>query len=383
MVSILKLKGVFLILFVLLNSNSSFAKSAKSKLEVIIIQDHSIDRSQKEAIIVLPGLGDGKKQRKAQKETFNVPGYDLFIPDYIDKASFDATYSKFIDFHKDQKLGEYKKLHVFSYILGSWTINTFINKNGIQNIRSIVYDRSPMQERAPIIIVENIPRIAKMMFGALPKDLSLMPYPTIDTQNVNIGIIVEGKATGIMRHFKEETIAKGAYDWGNIDYKQDHDDLMYTHLDHGQMYLQLDYFVSHMTNFFETGAFLIHAQRNWYGWESFEKLPKIKKSLVKCNTNFIGKWESETFYNAQLEDSAVHKIDIQLETSKIEYNVLDLKKAYQPYSMESGSVRVDKDATVVQFSQFGNILPLNQEPKEESDGRTSMIVNNIRYFKKN
>ncbi|MFT6501009.1 MAG: hypothetical protein ACJASQ_001119 [Crocinitomicaceae bacterium] len=383
MVSILKLKGAFLILFVLLNSNSSFAKGAKSKLEVIIIQDPSIDRSKKEAIIVLPGLGDGKKQRKAQKETFNVPGYDLFIPDYIDKESFDATYSKFIDFHKDQKLGEYKKLHVFSYILGSWTINTFVNKNGIQNIRSIVYDRSPMQERAPIIIVENIPRIAKMMFGALPKDLSLMPYPTIDTQNVNIGIIVEGKATGIMRHFKEETIAKGAYDWGNIDYNQNYDDLMYTHLNHNEMYLQLDYFASHMTNFFETGSFLMHAQRKWYGWESFEKLPKIKKSLVKYNPEFIGKWESETFYNTQLEDSAVHKISIQLETSKIEYNKTELNRAYQSNIVESGSVKVDKNGTVIQFSRVGNILPLNQEPKEEANGKISMIVNNIKYFKKN
>lgn len=378
----LKFKGSIAILIILFNVNVSFAKKGGSKLEVVVIRDTSISRSEKKAILILPGLGDGKKQREAQIQAFSTPDYDLFIPDYIDKESFDATYSKFCDFHKDQQLGEYKELHVFAYILGTWTINTFIASNGTANIKSIVYDRSPMQERAPIIIVENIPRIAKMMFGQLPKDLSEMPYPTIDAQNVNIGIMVESKATMIIRHFKEETLAKGSLDWGAIDYQQDHDDLIYLHLDHDEMYLELGCFKSDLLTFFEKGHFTAKAQRNWYNWDAFEKLPKIKKRLVKYNEDFIGEWESEKFYSENKGDSVFNSISFQKEASHIHYHKTKATSENETSSTEKGNAKVDKKGTVIQFSATGNVIPLNQAPTKEADGRISIRLNAIKYYKK-
>ena len=65
--------------------------SSNKKKEIIVIHDPKISRSEKEALIILPGRGDSKKVRKNQKKFFENVGYDLFIPDYIDKDSYEGT----------------------------------------------------------------------------------------------------------------------------------------------------------------------------------------------------------------------------------------------------------------------------------------------------
>ena len=82
----------------MVNSEISYGKTP----EVIVIHNPDIPRSEKEAILVLPGLGDGKKGRKHQKAFFEKLEYDLFIPDYINRKSYNGTLENFTQFFEDQ-----------------------------------------------------------------------------------------------------------------------------------------------------------------------------------------------------------------------------------------------------------------------------------------
>ncbi|GAB5417077.1 MAG: hypothetical protein Crog4KO_19430 [Crocinitomicaceae bacterium] len=358
--------------------------SAKKSKHIICIEDASIALSEKEAIVILPGLGDGKKQRKIQQEFFCGQGFDIYIPDYINEESFDATYNEFSDFHAEHQLGSYKKLHVFAYILGTWTINTYIQKNGKGNIASIVYDRSPMQELAPILIVENIPGIAKFLFGKLPEDLSKMPYPVIDTLGLKIGIMVESKATKILRHYEDKAKEKFTFNWGNIDYKQAYDDLMYTYLNHDEMYTRVDVFGNYALHFFKEGSFGNSARRNWYGWNSFEKLPKIKKSALKKQPALKGIWKSENFTRSSPEDSVYNYISIDNERSFIQKNIPSDQHPIFPRTESFGPghlVKTDKKSRFIQFYEGGDVFPVQQLPEQNKQGSWSLELDEVRYQK--
>ena len=59
----------------------------------VIIVDTSQGVSEKKALVLLNGFGDSKKNRKIQKEFFQEKGYDLFIPEYVNRRSIDLTVS--------------------------------------------------------------------------------------------------------------------------------------------------------------------------------------------------------------------------------------------------------------------------------------------------
>ena len=61
---------------------------------------------------------------------------------------------------------------MFSYIAGSWVINLWVQQHPINNIASIVYDRSPLQERAPYVLVKDNPKIIKWLAGNIMKKFS-------------------------------------------------------------------------------------------------------------------------------------------------------------------------------------------------------------------
>ena len=65
-------------------------------------------------------------------------------------------------FYKENQLKDYKKIHFFSYILGSWVLNKFINKYGVLNIYNSLRPKS-YQERAPYLAAENLNIIISMM----------------------------------------------------------------------------------------------------------------------------------------------------------------------------------------------------------------------------
>ena len=246
---------------------------------IMIIHDCDKPRSEKEALLVLSGFGDSRKGRRHQKAFFDTVGYDMYLPFYLDNKSVSASYDKFITFHKKKKLHEYKTLHVFSYILGSWIINTYINENGAGNIKTIVYDRSPLQEQAPRMVVEKVPLLARMLVGPVVKDFSNIPYPSIEKGDIKIGIIVESRATFLVRRFKKTIQGYGEIDWENPPIKQEYDDLIYTMLNHDEMYEKFEVIGDEIMHFIRHGKFPEDARRtlDFENHNPYEKQKGMKR----------------------------------------------------------------------------------------------------------
>ena len=74
------LSSVFIVLFTI----SSFSQ------DVFLVND-SREKSEKIALVILNGFGDSKKNRKKQKKFFENKGYDLFIPEYIERESINKS----------------------------------------------------------------------------------------------------------------------------------------------------------------------------------------------------------------------------------------------------------------------------------------------------
>ena len=239
--------------------------------DVVVVHQPERPRSEKQAILIIPGLDEPRQGRRAMSEHFSDQGYDLFIPDYVDADSFEGSVTNFKEFYRNQHLGEYEGVHVLSYILGSWVLNRFIDEVGPGNIRTIVYDRSPLQERAALVATENIPFLTRLARGRVVEQFSKLPYAPIAKGTMRIGILVEGKATRLVRHFKSEVMAKGVIEWTALDFRQDHDDLMFVPFDHVEMYSQFDLLGPEILHFIRNGRFTGDARRTWYGWDPFKK----------------------------------------------------------------------------------------------------------------
>ena len=251
--------------------SSTFLSSKKS---VIAIHSDELSYSEKEALIILPGFGDSKKGRRHQKKYFKNVGYDLYIPDYIDRRSYACTIDRFTKLYNTYRLEEYKRVHIFSYILGSYVLNEFINESGKKNIKTIVYNRSPLQERAPRVVVERIPLIGRIFAGKVLNEFSKVSYTPILNDEINIGVIVENKATPLIRTFRKLTMSYGSIDWNNLDLNQSYDELIYTPLNHDEMYYSFDVIGLDILEFIKYSRFTKEARYIPYDWDPFEKNPK-------------------------------------------------------------------------------------------------------------
>jgi len=241
----------------------------------VIIIDESEDISEKEALVILNGFGDSKKNRKIQKEFFQETGYDLFIPEYVARKSLDMTISTFSDFYNRYKLDEYKEVRFLCYIIGGYVLNQYIEKNGKGKITTIIYDRSPTQERAPKVAARKLPFSSKILYGKVLLDFSEITINSLNNKDsLIIGVIVENKATRLMRFFKKTSDSYGDYNYNAKDIERNLDDFMHTYLDHDLMYRRFDVIGQEILYFLEKGRFSENAKREKYNWDPFKKLKK-------------------------------------------------------------------------------------------------------------
>jgi hypothetical protein len=241
---------IFLIVLYVL---SSFGVSARD----IIKKDkrNTAPLQEREAILILSGLGSVVHSAKDQKQSFSDKGYDVFIPDYLSRRSLDGCVSKLQRFALKQQLSSYKKVHVLCYIVGSWTFNRWYEQNPMANIVSVVYDRSPLQETLPPILRDEDPLFSKLLFGELTFDLANTPYkPLVNTQ-LNFGILIECKATKYLWH-KYETFSKlSPRTFEPEQFGQRFNDYCYFFLSHDDVYTKIHEAAPSILNFFSTGTF--------------------------------------------------------------------------------------------------------------------------------
>ncbi|HIG33023.1 MAG TPA: hypothetical protein EYQ09_06290 [Flavobacteriales bacterium] len=260
-------KLIYTLIFWLL-FNSIYAQ------EVIII-DTSENVFEKQALVILNGFGDSKKNRKIQQEFFQEKGYDLFIPEYVEKNSIDLTVSTFSSFYDKNNLDEYKEVKFLCYIIGGYVLNHHIEKNGRGKITTIIYDRSPTQERAPKVATERLPCISQILYGKVLAEFSEKNITPLSNSNgLTIGVIIENKATRLMRFFKKTSDSYGNYNYIAEEIEMNLDDFLYTYLDHDLMYKRFDVIGQEILHFLENGEFTENAKREKYNWDPFKKLKK-------------------------------------------------------------------------------------------------------------
>src|SRR5687768_16854545 len=118
---------------------------------------------KREALLVLPGFGYGRTDDKAFRSIAGpsaAEGVDLYVAPFLTRSGLDTSRAKLELFIRANRLDRYERLHVFSFIAGAWTFNPLVERHALPNLASVVYDRSPFQERAPRIAADRLPLLA-------------------------------------------------------------------------------------------------------------------------------------------------------------------------------------------------------------------------------
>ena len=257
------------LLFCLISAHSLYVVAQKK--DIFSIENNSIPISEKEAILILPGFGSKIHGVKHIKNFFSHKGYDLFIPHYIGRDSLQQCVITLNNFLESHHLLKYKKIHVLSYIAGSWVINLWIQQHPTNNIASIIYDRSPLQERAPYVLVKDKPKLIKFLAGNIMKQFSQTPYPTINNDEKKLGIIIENKSTKLIRKHKKTTLSLGPINFNKDSLHQSCDDYFYACINHDEMYYKFETIGDEIVLFFKSGSFSANAQKLNFQFDIWDK----------------------------------------------------------------------------------------------------------------
>jgi hypothetical protein len=233
-----------------------------------------LPKAQKEAILILPGFGSKVFGTKKIRNFFKKQGYDLYVPNYISRKSVAKSVTNLDEFIQQKELLKYQKLHVFAYIFGSWTINQWIAQHGRHNIQTLVYDRSPLQERIPAILVSESPILAKILFGPVMNDFCKTSYFPVQDSSIYKGIFIETYATKLVKKHQKSVMNSGLLRWDVASLNQTNLDFCYIPLNHDEMYWDLPVFGSEVIHFIQFHSFSATAKNNSIPTDPFIKFQK-------------------------------------------------------------------------------------------------------------
>ena len=138
---------------------------------------------KREALLVLPGFGYGNaggESFRALADSMARDGVDLYVPAYLTRSGLATSREKLERFIRDNRLNRYERLHVFAFLAGGWTLNPLVERDALPNLVSVIYDRSPFQERAPKIAVTQLRTLAWLRYGSTVFDVARTPYQAFE-----------------------------------------------------------------------------------------------------------------------------------------------------------------------------------------------------------
>jgi hypothetical protein len=188
-------------------------------------------------------------------------GIDLYVPAYLSRAGLVESRTILQRFIHDHRLDEYQRLHVFAFIAGSWTFNPLADAQPLSNLATVLYDRSPLQERAPRIAAERLRLVTWLRFGMPVFDLARTPYPPLAMPNVKVALLVETKPTMLVRWFKTTARSYGPVLFEADAFKQRYDDCLYLAMNHDELYVRFAEVWTEVLSFIRTGRFTTSALR--------------------------------------------------------------------------------------------------------------------------
>jgi hypothetical protein len=211
-----------------------------------------------EALLVLPGFGYGRAGHKALRSlapTTAAEGVDLYVADYLTRDGLAGSREKLRRFVRDNHLDRYRRLHVFAFLAGAWTMNPLLEHQLPANLASVVYDRSPFQERAPAIAADKLRVFAWLRYGSTIFDVARTPYAPFVAPQVRVALLVESAPTAFIRHHAEAARAYGPFAFACSNFGQPHDDCAYVPLSHDELYVHFPELWPELRSFIRTSRF--------------------------------------------------------------------------------------------------------------------------------
>lgn len=217
-----------------------------------------------EALLVLPGFGysrDGERALRALADAAAGEGMALFVPTYISRGGLDRSRRNLEQFIATHQLGRYSRVHVFAFIAGAWTFNPMVDSAVLPNLATVIYDRSPYQERAPRIADDTLHFLTWLRYGSPVFDVARTPYPPLTRQGVRTALLVETVPTDFIRKREAKALAYGPLRFECDAFGQRYDDCAYVALNHDELYAQIDRVWPDVLAFIRNGRFTAGANR--------------------------------------------------------------------------------------------------------------------------
>lgn len=223
--------------------------------DIIYLQSGSQPKSEREAIVILAGLGSKVHNERKIARYFRDKGYDIYQPSYIYRKGIDKGVDKLERFSKKHDLNNYKKIHFLCYIIGSWTFNRWFQRTVLTNIETVVYDRSPLQERAPYALMKDSKFIAQLVIGPVNNELATTPYPPLTHFKGKIGLLIETVPTKLILRHQKTAASLGPVKWSVDLLNQQYSDYFYAPVNHDEMYTNIEKVGPEILAFIKTGSF--------------------------------------------------------------------------------------------------------------------------------
>lgn len=210
------------------------------------------------ALLILPGFGysrSGEQAMRSLAPAMKREGIDLHIADYLTRGGLAGSRAKLQRIIRDHRLDQYRRLYIFAFIAGAWTVNPLIEDGTLPNLAGIIYDRSPFQERAPAVAADRLRVFAWLRFGSTIFDLARTPYSPIGTNGVNVALLVESTPTEFVREHEKDVRAYGPFAFGCDAFNQRYHDCAYVRLNHDELYQRFPDLWPELLAFIRTGRF--------------------------------------------------------------------------------------------------------------------------------
>lgn len=248
------------LLFILLVACGCLAACAGPRL----VPSLSPARPHDDALLILTGFGYGRGDGTALTDvsrTAAAAGIDVYVPRYITRGGLDDSRARLAGFIRAAQLDRYERVHVFAFIAGAWTVNPLVDRGSLPNLTTIVYDRSPFQERAPRLAVRDLRVPAWLRYGSTIFDVARTPYPPLTRPDVRVGLVVESEPTAfVRRHARPDDLpAASAFDCDAIGER--YDDCIHVAMSHDELYTRFAEIWPDVEAFMQTGRFTAGAVR--------------------------------------------------------------------------------------------------------------------------
>jgi hypothetical protein len=217
-----------------------------------------------DAMLVLPGFGydnGGEKVFRSLAPAMAADGIDLYLPTFVSRSGLEQSRERLLRFIRENRLDRYERVHVFAFIAGGWVLNPIAERDALPNLATVVYDRSPYQERAPRIAMEKLRILTWLRYGSVVFDVAKTPYTPLTAADVKIGLVVETVPTPFIRRFSTAASRQGPYRFACDAFGQHYDDCLYVAIAHNELYRRFAEVWPEVRAFIRTGRFTPSANR--------------------------------------------------------------------------------------------------------------------------